>query len=256
MFDNFIATVMSLGKWVFVALFSVIFFIGFIFMVIALVMLTSGERFPVADGRINYSYTLLMLAGFLIWQFFSLRKDFKEPKGIMIIIFIIATTVSFVALFFSLLTYFEITTPYKLLIWFVNLFPSNSLVVAFLNRDFHSNNNFILTLMDSIHLAGLFCGIVMGVLISLFRLGILTAGGALCIAFHNYSNGLTFDLSIFWEVIFEISIPEFWGVVLTIINLLFTISIPELLGKYNIGSGLVKILLNAFRKFANVRKNI
>jgi hypothetical protein len=215
--NRFIVDARGLTSTVFkstiILLFTIIAFIGLFISIIVISMKIleayNSKESIIATGY-NYFYIpLILLIGFCRWQYESLKSDLgyvpKPSKTALIIMG--ASFIPAILAFFSnfLSVYFGVsglgrgigmTTP-------------------------GAESSFLTAVLDSIYQAGLVYGLVLGIIIVVFRLGIFTSGLSISIALHNYLNGQKFDLSIFWDLL-DLSLSDFWGAVFTIGNLLIT----------------------------------
>jgi len=164
----------------------------------------NSQTSSIAAGYNYILLTLLIFIGFCRWQLESLKSDLSmtskpvPSKTAMVIVGIslIPTVWVFFSTFFGI--YFQIGKSVE-------------------GIEF----NFFDALLTSISRAGITYGAFLGLILFVFRLGIFTSGLSISISLHNYFNGMGFDLSIFWNI-FDLSLSDFWGAVVTIANLLVT----------------------------------
>src|SRR5690349_21530680 len=222
MFKSFLSTITQLflgGILIFGALIAIVFTISII------VQIVNDKSSLIADGYENILITLGIFAGFCFWQYKSLQTDFsfeegKEGKSKMVLILFGLALIPAVLMFFT-----NILSVYFQMGW-VRSISGKGIGMTTPGAD----TSFVVALLDSFYQAGLSFGLVFAVLIGIFRIGIFTSKLSFCIALHNYFNGLSFDLSVLFDLVFETTLSEFWGAVLTIGQLALTFFVGRKFG--------------------------
>lgn len=211
---------------------------GLIFAVLYVVIiffkaLLSGEGAPdvVAPGKHLLWLTWTMSIGFIVWQYFSVKKDFKKPGVILGIMVWIAFIIGGAGVIGRMLAFYDIDFIHNGL----------SYLVAFIDNEMGDSmrtqqgtpgaEKYLITqILQSLFVGAIIFGAVFGTLYLFFRIGILTSGLAFSVAFHNWVNGLSFDMSTLYSIILETTLSEFWGTVVAITQFLATIAINKWLG--------------------------
>lgn len=224
----------KIGHAIFVA-FSVA---GMLFACIYVVIiffktLFTGQAAPdvVAPGKHLLWLTWAMSIGFIVWQYFSVKKDFKEPSVILGIMVWIAFIIGGTGVIGRMLAFYDIDFLSNGLSYLVALFDSEMGESMRTQPGTPGAEKYIITqILQSLFVGAIIFGTVFGTLYIFFRIGIVTSGLAFSVAFHNWVNGLTFDMSVMYNLFMETTLSEFWGTVVAITQFLVTIGINKWLG--------------------------
>ncbi|MBI1226599.1 MAG: hypothetical protein GC192_15305 [Bacteroidetes bacterium] len=191
-------------------------FIGILLVTVNIVIKLFDENSPnVAHGTNKIWITLLIFLFFLGWQIIDVIKGFSpNSKGTARTVTIIIMWISFIC-------------AALLLITCILGFYGPEWVKGIVGNGPHlgytpPDSSLFIVLLNSFFEAGIIGGAMFAMLVYLLRFGIFTSGLSFCVALHNFFNGLEFDLSVLYETVFNLSIPELWGVIITIGHFLIT----------------------------------
>lgn len=199
------------------------FFGVFIVLVNIGVKLYDDNSPNVAHGSNNILITVLLFLGFCYWQYREIKKwfEFEANNG--------STMITVVIMWISL-----IPALYLLITGIVGFYAPEGIknIIGDGPRTWATSpdSNFFIVLISSLFDAGILGGVAFAGLTFFLRFGIFTSGLSLCVALHNYFNGLDFDLASLINLIFETTISEIWGIFITIGQFLITFFIGRNLG--------------------------
>lgn len=213
--------------YLFEKLIVVILFLGVIWGIVVVVSLAShlfDETYPkIAHGTKYLLFTLLLFFGFTIWQYIEIRRWFAPNANnitfiITRVLFWLSMIFAFIVLILDVVGFYgpEWLKPYGTNNTFI--FPSQE------------NSSLFTILFNSFVDAGFIAGLTFAGLSLFLRFGIFTSGLSFCVALHNYFNGMSFDLSSFYNMCFEITLPEIWGIIFTIGQFLISTFIAYKIG--------------------------
>ena len=207
-----------------ILLFGIVF--AFIIFGLGFYKILKDESNLIANGVRGILITLLIFIFICGKQYKSIQKDFDSKlsdskKSVFSIIFIISLGLAGIDLIYTfIISYFNIY-----------LFKKTITILGKGTEIY--NPSFITAVIDGFYASGMAFGVIFGSLFLVFRIGIFTLGLSFCVALHNYLNGLSFDLSIAWNLILETTLSEFWGTVLTLGQLAIAFISDRLIDKFN-----------------------
>lgn len=185
----------------------------------------SDKYTPLIAHGTNYIYVpILIFLGFCYWQFKQLREGFifkENSVGSKVVKAIFVLSIGFAC--FVILTYVAVYFGSDA----IRNFAANiSTIVPDPPRD----SGISRLLYQGFWEGGIIAGLVFASLFYLLRFGLFTAGLAISIALHNFLNGLEFDLSTLYNLVLEISMPEWLGTLITIGKLILSYYLGKPLG--------------------------
>lgn len=203
---------------------------GVVFAVIIFGMgfykIIKDESNLIADGGRGILITLPIFIFICAKQYQSIQKDFDSKlsdskKSMFSIIFMISLGLAGINLIFIFVSsYFNIY-----------LFKKTMTILGKGTELY--NPGFLTAVIDALYASGMAFGGIFGILFLTFRIGIFTSGLSFCIALHNYLNGLSFEFKTAWMLLLDMTLPEFWGTVLTLGQLAIVFISDRLLAKFN-----------------------
>lgn len=185
----------------------------------------SDKYTPLIAHGTNYIYVpILIFLGFCYWQFKQLREGFifkENSVGSKIVKGIFALSIG-IACFIILTNVAVYFGPEA-----IRTFAAN---ISTMGTDPPHDAGILRLLLQGFWEGGIIAGIIFAFLFYLLRFGLFTAGLAISITIHNCLNGLEFDLSTLYDLVLEISMPEWLGTLITIGKLILSYYLGKPIG--------------------------